>query len=61
MLLIVILGALSIAGLIGSAIIRFGGTRQVGRRDMRGDPRAADDPNRRIAEMLARLSRTAAT
>jgi hypothetical protein len=61
MLLIVILGALSIAGLIGSAIIRFGGTRPVGGRDMRGDPRAADDPNRRIAEMLARLSSTAAT
>jgi hypothetical protein len=61
MLLIVILGALSIAGLIGSAIIRFGGAPPVGGRDMRGDPRAADDPNRRIAEMLARLSRTAAT
>jgi hypothetical protein len=61
MLLIVILGALSIAGLIGSAVLRFGGTRPVGRRDMRGDPRAADDPSRRIAEMMARLSRTAAT
>jgi hypothetical protein len=61
MLLIVILGALSIAGLIGSAIIRFGGTQPIGRRDLRGDPRAADDPNRRIAEMLSRLSRTAAT
>jgi hypothetical protein len=61
MLLIVILGALSIAGLIGSAIVRFGSTRPAGWRDMRGDPRAADDPNRRIAEMLARLSRTAPT
>jgi hypothetical protein len=61
MLLIVILGALSIAGLIGSAVLRFGGTQPVGGRDMRGDPRAADDPNRRIAEMLARLSRAQAT
>jgi hypothetical protein len=61
MLLIVILGALSIAGLIGSAVVRFGGTRPVGGRDMRGDPRAADDPNRRIAEMMARLSRAEAT
>jgi hypothetical protein len=61
MLLIVILGALSIAGLIGSAVLRFGGTRPAGGRDMRGDPRAADDPSRRIAEMMARLSRTAAT
>jgi hypothetical protein len=61
MLLIAVLGALSIAGLIGSAIIRFGGTRPVGQRDIYGDPREADDPNRRIAEMLARLSRTAAT
>jgi hypothetical protein len=61
MLLIVILGALSIAGLIGSAVLRFGGARPVGGRDRRGDPRAADDPNRRIAEMLARLSRAEAT
>jgi hypothetical protein len=61
MLMIVVLGALSIAGLVGSAIFRFAGTRPIGGRDMRGDPRAADDPNRRIAEMLARLSRTAAT
>jgi hypothetical protein len=57
MLLVVILGALSIAGLIGSAVLRFGGARPIGGRDMR----AADDPNRRIAEMMARLSRTAAT
>jgi hypothetical protein len=61
MLLIVILGALSIAGLIGSAVLRFGGTRPVDRRDMGGDLRATDDPSRRIAEMMARLSRTAAT
>jgi hypothetical protein len=60
MLLIVILGALSIAGLIGSAVLRFGGARPVGGRDLRGDPRAADDPNRRITEMLARLSRAEA-
>jgi hypothetical protein len=97
-LLIVIIGALSLAGLLGSAIFRFGSMRWTGRRDVRRDrraiwdsvspspmaypsagapmpaadipretraipreKRAADDPNRRIAEMLARLSRTAAT
>jgi hypothetical protein len=96
-LLIVIIGALSLAGLLGSAIFRFGRMRRTGRRDVSGDrrasrdrraiwdsvspspmayprsdapmpaanipreTRAADDPDRRIAEMLARLSRTAAT
>jgi hypothetical protein len=94
-LLIVIIGALSLAGLMASAIFRFGGMRWTGRRDISGDrrdrraiwdsaspspmaypssgapiptadiprekPRAADDPNRRIGEMLARLSRTAPT
>jgi hypothetical protein len=93
MLLIVIIGALSFAGLIGSAIFRFGSMRQASRRQIRGDrraiwdaadtdrpsptaypradvsmrrvdiplkPREADDPNDRIAEMLARLSRSAA-
>ncbi len=93
MLLIVIIGALSFAGLIGSVIFRFGSMRQAGRRQIRGDrraiwdaadtarpsptphpgrevsmrrvdiplkPREADDPNDRIAEMLARLSRSAA-
>ena len=93
MLLIVIVGALSFAGLIGSAIFRFGSMRRAGRRQIRGDrraiwdavdndrpsptaypaadvsmrrvdiplkPREADDPNDRIAEMLARLSRSAA-
>jgi hypothetical protein len=124
-LLLVILGALSLAGLIGSAIFRFGRMRRTERRDVSGDRRAiwdsvspsprayprsdapmpaadiprapraipretraisretrpvlretrpvpretravahethaADDPNRRITEMLARLSRTAA-
>jgi len=92
-LLIVIIGALSFAGLIGSAIFRFGSMRRAGRRQIRGDrraiwdaadtarpsptphpgrkvstrrvdiplkPREADDPNDRIAEMLARLSRSAA-
>jgi hypothetical protein len=101
MLLIVIIGALSFAGLIGSAIFKFGSMRQAGRRQIRGDrraiwdeadtarpsptpypgrptvypgrevsmrrndtplkPREADDPNDRIAEMLARLSRSAAS
>jgi hypothetical protein len=93
MLLIAVIGALSFAGLLGSTIFRFGGTRRVERPAVRGDrraiwdsivpdrplssahpdsnpgmprvaiprdPRAADDPNRRVAEMLARLSRSAA-
>jgi hypothetical protein len=93
MLLIAIIGALSFAGLLGSAIFRFCRMRRVERRAVRGDrraiwdsivadrppssaspsleprmpgvgiprdPRAADDPNRRMAEMLARLSRSAA-
>lgn len=93
MLLIIIAGALTFAGLIGSAVFRFGRMRQAGRRQIRSDrrpiwdladtdrpsptayPRAevsmrrvdiprelreADDPSDRIAEMLARLSRTAA-
>jgi len=99
-LLIVIIGALSLAGLLGSAIFRFGSMRRTGRRDVSGDRRdrraiwdsvspspmlrprsgtpmpvadisretraipretlAHDDPNRRITEMLARLSRAAA-
>ena len=93
MLLLAIIGALSFAGLIASAIFRFGSMRQAGRRQIRGGrraiwdaadtdrpsptaypradvsmrrvdiplkPREADDPNDRIAEMLARLSRSAA-
>lgn len=87
-LLIVIIGALALAGLMGSAIFRFGTLRWAGGRGGRhgirdsvgpsrlgypgsGAPmpeagivretRAADDPNRRIAEMLARLSRMTAT
>ena len=93
MLLIVIVGALSFAGLIGSAIFRFSSMRRAGRRQIRGDrrviwdaadtgrpsrtaypgrdvpmrrvdvplkPREANDPNDRVAEMLARLSRSAA-
>jgi hypothetical protein len=94
-LLVTIVGALSLAGLMGSAIFRFGSMRRRTReRDVNGvrrdrraiwdsvspSPRAypsshapmptadiprekrtrvADDPNRRITEMLAQLSRTA--
>ncbi|HEY3028621.1 MAG TPA: hypothetical protein VGJ68_00390 [Bradyrhizobium sp.] len=94
MLLLVMVGALVLAGVMGSAIFRFGSIRQAGRRQTRSDRRAiwdsvdtdrpsppaypraeasmrrvdiprelreADDPNDRIAEMLARLSKGAAT
>ena len=93
MVLLAIIGALSLAGLMGGAIFRFGGAtwrsnrRGIGhdRRaiwdavdlDRRPPPahpgahmreaelprnaRAADDPDRRIAEMLAQLSRRRAT
>jgi len=87
MILLAIIGALSLAGILGSAIFRLGSGRvRIARRDLRVDrraiwdsagadpacpdagarlreadarrkPRAADDPNRRIAEMMARLSR----
>jgi hypothetical protein len=76
MLLIVVVGALSLAGLMGSAIYRFGGMRWNARRETRRDRRAiwdlagaggltpaasaADDPKDRIAEMIARLSRSTA-
>jgi hypothetical protein len=91
MLLLVMMGALVLAGVMGSAIFRFGSMR---RRQTRSDRRAiwdsvdtdrpappaypsadasmrrvdiprelrqADDPNDRIAEMLARLSRSTAS
>lgn len=100
MLLIVMAGALAVAGVIGSAMFRFGGTRRAGRRDIKAGRRvnwdlaradrpslseearatapvpqvnlrrkanlprelqAADDPDDRIAQMLARLARSAAT
>jgi hypothetical protein len=91
MVLLAIIGALSLAGLMGGAIFRYGGgTWRSGRRDHGNDrraiwdsaaidrgpppgfphprarrpgadiprePRAPDDPNRRIAEMLAQLAR----
>jgi hypothetical protein len=80
MLLIVMMGALALAGVMGSAIFRFGSMRQAGRRQPRGDRRAiwdsadtdrpsprfprelrqANDPNDRIAAMLAQLSKSAA-
>jgi hypothetical protein len=89
---IVIVGALSLAGLIASAIFSFGGTRRKRRREvdrravwdtpgtdrpslsdearaaasmrevnLSRAPRAADDPNDGVAQMLARLARSAAT
>jgi hypothetical protein len=91
MLLTIVMGALSLAAVMGGAIFKFGSTRSIAipetrvpRRvnwgssstgslgqsaythprmpegDSARDPRAADDPNRRIKEMLARLSRSAA-
>lgn len=77
MLLIVVVGALSLAGLMGSAIYRFGGMRWNGRREIRPERRAiwdladndrlslaastADDPKARIAAMTAQLSRSTAS
>ncbi len=94
MLLLVMMGALVLAGVMGRAIFRFGRIRQAGLRQTRNDRRAiwdsvntdrpsppaypraeasmrrveiprelrqAHDPNGRIAEMLARLSKGAAT
>jgi hypothetical protein len=93
MLLLVMLGALVLAGVMGSAIFRFGTVRRAGRQtrsdrraiwdsvdadrpsppaypraeaaqrrfDVPRELRQADDPNGRIAEMLARLSKGAAT
>ena len=94
MLLIVMMGALALAGLMGSAVFRFGSMRQAGGRQTRGGRRAiwdsadsdrpwpparpnadrsmrsvdiprelrqADDPNDRIAAMLAQLSKSAAS
>jgi hypothetical protein len=43
-LLIVIIGALSLAGLIGSAIFRFSSMRSAGGRDLGGDRREIWDP-----------------
>jgi hypothetical protein len=91
MVLLAVIGALSLAGLMGGAIFRYGGgTGRSDRRDSGNDrhaiwdsaaidrgqppgfprprarmpgadiprePRTADDPNRRIAEMLAQLAR----
>jgi hypothetical protein len=77
MLLIVVVSALSLAGLMGSAIYRFGGMRWNGRREIRPERHAiwdlagadrlspaastADDPKTRIADMIARLSRSTTT
>lgn len=43
MLSIVIIGALALAGLLASAIVRFGGRRRNGPREVRGDRRAIWD------------------
>jgi hypothetical protein len=72
MLLTVIMGALSLAAVMGGAMFGFGGTRRIGQPEIRSrrrvnwdladiprEQRAADDPNRRIEQMLAQLSRSA--
>jgi hypothetical protein len=72
MLLTVIMGALSLAAVMGGAIFGFGGTRRIVQPDIRRhrrvnwdltdiprEQRPADDPNRRIEQMLAQLSRGA--
>jgi hypothetical protein len=72
MLLTVIMGALSLAAVMGGAIFGFGGARRMGEPEIRSrrrvnwdltdiprEQRAADDPNRRIEQMLAQLSRSA--
>jgi hypothetical protein len=46
MLLAVIVGALSVAGLAASAIFRFGGKRRRGREEVRGEPRPIWDLDR---------------
>jgi hypothetical protein len=74
MWLTVMMGALSLAAVMGGAIFRSGSTRWTRRPEIRRhrrvnwdlpdvprERRAADDPNRRIEQMLARLSRSAAT
>ena len=73
-LLLVVIGALTLAGLMGSAIYRLGAVRWKGRREIGIDRRAiwdladrdrrspaagaADHARRRIAAMIARLSQT---
>jgi hypothetical protein len=72
MLLTVIMGALSLAAVMGGAIFGFGGTRRIDQPEIRSrrrvnwdltdiprEQRPADDPNRRIEQMLAQLSRSA--
>jgi hypothetical protein len=95
MLLVVVLGALAVAGFMTSLILRLGGARArarqleirrerramwdqvqseqrarspsmlpdedapMWRRDEPHDPRAPDDPQRRVTEMLSRLARSA--
>jgi hypothetical protein len=89
MLLIIMVGALSVAGLIGSAIVRFGkpsnvivdrrvdwDSARINRPSLSDDaraagsirkidipraPRAADDPDQRISQMLERRARSTAT
>ncbi len=93
-LLMVLIGALTLAGILAGTISRFVNTRRRGQHGMRGDrraiwdsadsgrpsslgyphagrrthvanaprePRAAEDPDDRIAEMLARLARSPAS
>ncbi|HYI27174.1 MAG TPA: hypothetical protein VD863_04915 [Bradyrhizobium sp.] len=59
MLLIAILGALALAGLLVSAIFRFGGPRRTGRRAGRGEPRVNWDSVRTDRPSLSHEARAA--
>jgi hypothetical protein len=68
MMLTVMVGALSVIGVIGSAIFGLGGTRSTRPSpsapmppyDFAEQPRAPDDPKRRIEQMLAQMQKRAA-
>jgi hypothetical protein len=60
MLFLVMAGALALAGITASLVFRFGRARRRPEiRDEPHDPRAPDDPQRRVTEMLSRLARSA--
>jgi hypothetical protein len=68
MMLTVMVGALSVIGVIGSAVLGFGGSRSprlspsapMPPFDFTEQPRAPDDPKRRIEQMLAQMQKRAA-